>query len=337
MIHIDLGTEMNTINPECPDQPLNSTQFYPPLVGFRKWVRYAWHPIIDLLSFAGAMMAILSLLQDSISWVDLGIMLAMFNIIGLSGEAGMHRLFAHKSYKTSKPIRIFLAVSGTMVGEAPIIEYVAYHRCHHLYADQVGDLHSPHHLDGQGVGVTFKNIWHTFIGWKYNPQTNQIAAPDKYAKDMLADPAMMMINNSFYAIVLASFALPAFLGFLFTGTAQGAWTGFLWGGCFRFVVMTLMGDLIVRAGCHLIGASPFIDPVHSDSRNLWLLAIPSLGLSWHNNHHAFPDSALLNIDWWQIDPSGSFITILEKLGLAWKVNHPTPKQIKARRKERAAV
>ena len=318
---------MNTINT---DRPIPSGIAYP-LMGFNKWFRFAWYPIIDLLCIFGSIMAILSLRQEGISWVDLGIMLGMFNLIGLGGEAGMHRLFAHKSYKVSKPLRIMIATAGTMVGEAPILEYVAYHRRHHIYADQAGDLHSPHHFASQGLGSTLKNIWHSFMGWKYNSQTNQIAAPEKYAKDMLAEPEMVFINRYFYVIVLLSFALPALIGFLLTGTGHGAWTALLWGGCFRFIVMTLMGDLIVRAGCHLVGTTPFIDPVNSYSRNLWFLSIPSLGLSWHNNHHAFPDSALLNLDWWQVDPSGSFIAMLEKLGLAWQVKHPTPEQINAKR------
>lgn len=318
---------MNTINSD----PLSPPAIAYPLVGFRKWVRYAWYPIIDLLCILGSILAIRALFQEGISWIDLGIMLGMFNVIGLGGEAGLHRLFAHKSYKVSQPLRIMIAIAGTMIGEAPILEYVASHRCHHVYTDKKGDLHSPHHFKGKGLGTKVKNIWHAFLGWKYNEQTNQIAPPQQYAKDMLAEPAMVMINQYFYAIVLSSFALPALLGFLLTGTGTGAWTAFLWGGCFRFVVMTLIGDLFVRAGCHLMGTTPFVDPVNSHSRNLWILSIPSLGLSWHNNHHAFPDSALLNFNWWQIDPSGSFIMMLKKLGLAWSIKYPTSEQINAKR------
>lgn len=305
--------------------------YYPPLTGYRKWIRYAWYPVVDLLALMGAIAAIISLSQEGITWMNLGILLFMFNFIGFGGEAGMHRLFAHKSYKAAQPVRILLAMAGTMVGEAPILEYVAYHRCHHVYADNEGDLHSPHYFAGTGAGAALKNVWHAFMGWKYNDQTNQIAPPEKYAKDMLSEPTMVMINNAFYAIVLCSFALPAAIGFLFTGTAHGAWTAFLWGGCFRFVVMTLMGDLIVRAGCHLFGTRPFADPTDSYSTNLWFLAIPSLGLSWHNNHHAFPDSAQLDLEWWQVDPSGSFIGTLEKLGLVWQVKRPTVDQVNAKR------
>lgn len=303
------------------------------LAGMRKWIRYIWYPTIDIISIVGAVAAIAS----GISLIDLGILLFMFNFVGLAGEAGMHRLFAHKSYKVIKPVRILLALAGSMTGEAPILEYAAYHRCHHIYADHEGDLHSPHYFTAKNPWAMLKNIWHAFFGWKYNLQTNQIAAPERYAKDLLAEPEIVTINNYFYGIVLASFLLPALLGFLFTGTGYGAWTAFLWGGCFRFCAMTLMGDLIVRAGCHLFGTRPFLDQANSQSTNIWFLAIPSLGLSWHNNHHAFPGSALLNIDWWQIDPSGSFISLLGKLGLAWNIKQPNPEQVKAKRANAAII
>lgn len=315
-------------------QPVEISDAHPqsrPLVGMRKWIRYAWYPTIDIISVIGAIAAIASFVHQGISWVDLGILLFMFNFVGLAGEAGMHRLFAHKSYKVVKPLRILLAFAGSMTGEAPILEYVAYHRRHHIYADQPGDPHSPHYIATDKPLSKLRNIWHSFFGWKYNSKTNQIAAPERYAKDVLAEPALVIINNYFYGIVLASFLLPALLGFLFTGTAAGAWTAFLWGGCFRFFMMTVMGDLVIRAGCHLFGTRPFIDQANSHSGNVWFLAIPTLGLAWHNNHHAFPGSALLNIDWWQIDPSGSFISLLAKLGWAENVKRPTPEQVKAKR------
>ena len=40
-----------------------------------------------------------------------------------------------------------------------------------------------------------------------------------------------------------------------------------------------------------------------ESRNNWLLALPSLGEAWHNNHHAFPSSAVHGLDDAQLDLS----------------------------------
>jgi stearoyl-CoA desaturase (Delta-9 desaturase) len=327
----DHASVMEIVEVYQPLQVSDGASQYSYLTGITKWVRYGWYPFIDIISLLGGGLAIASLFSHGVSQVDLGVMFFMFNLVGLAGEAGMHRLFAHRSYKVAKPIRILLALAGSMAGEAPIIEYVAYHRRHHIYADHDGDLHSPHYIDAGEPWAWLRNIWHAFFGWKYNNNTNRIAPPDQYAKDILAEPAMVIIDRYFYTIVLFSFLLPAILGFLFTKNIHGAWTSFLWGGCFRFVVMTLMGDLIIRAGCHLFGTRPFVDQAKSQSTNIWFLGVPTFGLAWHNNHHAFPGSALLNIDWWQVDPSGSFISLLGKLGLAWNIKTPTLEQVKLRR------
>jgi stearoyl-CoA desaturase (delta-9 desaturase) len=46
------------------------------------------------------------------------------------------------------------------------------------------------------------------------------------------------------------------------------------------------------------------------------IALLSLGEGWHNNHHAFPASALHGFGWRQPDPSGLLIRLLARLGLA---------------------
>lgn len=49
---------------------------------------------------------------------------------------------------------------------------------------------------------------------------------------------------------------------------------------------------------------------------------------WHNNHHAFPNSAYQQFYWWQLDPIGWVLLLLEKVGLAYDVNYPNKEQIR---------
>jgi stearoyl-CoA desaturase (delta-9 desaturase) len=56
------------------------------------------------------------------------------------------------------------------------------------------------------------------------------------------------------------------------------------------------------------------------------LAIPSLGESWHHNHHAFPRSAEHGLRWYEVDISALIIRGLEKAGLAWNVVRITPER-----------
>lgn len=49
----------------------------------------------------------------------------------------------------------------------------------------------------------------------------------------------------------------------------------------------------------------------------------ALGEGWHNNHHAFPNSARHGLEWWQFDLGWEIIRFLELIGLATDVKIPT--------------
>ena len=99
---------------------------------------------------------------------------------------------------------------------------------------------------------------------------------------------MRLINRQFHWLVLAGLLLPALAGWALTGTLVGAATGLLWGGLVRvFLVHHVTWS--VNSVCHFLGTRRF--DVDDESRNVFWLALPSLGESWHHNHHAFPRSA----------------------------------------------
>ena len=56
-----------------------------------------------------------------------------------------------------------------------------------------------------------------------------------------------------------------------------------------------------------------------DSRNSWWVALLTGGEGWHNNHHAHPVSARHGLAWYEFDINYYGIWVLEKLGLAKKV------------------
>jgi stearoyl-CoA desaturase (delta-9 desaturase) len=66
--------------------------------------------------------------------------------------------------------------------------------------------------------------------------------------------------------------------------------------------------------------------IEDQSTNVAWLAIPSLGESWHHNHHAFPRSAYHGMRWYEVDLSGLIITGLQKTGLAWEVVRIAPER-----------
>jgi stearoyl-CoA desaturase (delta-9 desaturase) len=129
--------------------------------------------------------------------------------------------------------------------------------------------------------------------------------------------------------VVASLALPAAAGFALSGTLIGAATGLLWGGLVRvFLVHHVTWS--VNSVCHFLGSRRF--ETDDESTNVFWLALPSLGESWHHNHHAFPRSAIHGLRRWELDPSGLVIAAMERLGLARNVVRISP----ARQEQKAA-
>src|SRR4051812_16099522 len=77
--------------------------------------------------------------------------------------------------------RTLLIVLGSMAVQGTPIEWVANHRKHHAYADRPGDPHSP--LEG---------FFHAHIGWLW---IGEQADPRRYARDLLADPTIVLLNR----------------------------------------------------------------------------------------------------------------------------------------------
>ncbi len=139
---------------------------------------------------------------------------------------------------------------------------------------------------------------------------------------------MRRIDSFFPLWVAISFALPAVLGLLITRSWAGAITAFLWGSLVRIFMLHHV-TWSINSICHFYGRRPFSTTDYST--NNWLLSLISFGESWHNNHHAFPTSAVHGLGRWQIDLSAWVIAAFEKLGLARNVKRVSTKQLRAKR------
>jgi fatty-acid desaturase len=81
----------------------------------------------------------------------------------------------------------------------------------------------------------------------------------------------------------------------------------------------------INSLCHFFGRRSFA--TDDRSHNLFWLAIPTFGESWHNNHHAFPTAAIHGLRRWELDVSGLVISALEKAGLVWDVVRVDPARV----------
>ncbi|MFZ2843611.1 hypothetical protein [Psychrobacter sp.] len=65
-----------------------------------------------------------------------------------------------------------------------------------------------------------------------------------------------------------------------------------------------------------------IEGAAAQGYNIRFAGFISMGESWHNNHHAYPGSALLGIYKGQSDPGFWVLKVLKYLGLVWNIKLP---------------
>jgi stearoyl-CoA desaturase (Delta-9 desaturase) len=261
-------------------------------------------------------------------WSDVAVFAIMYVVTGLGITVGFHRYFTHRSFKTSRSLRVIFAVLGSAAIEGPVISWVADHRKHHRFSDREGDPHSPHVGHGGGWKGALSGLAHAHLGWLFIH--TERGAKCRYAPDLLKDPIVNFVDRTFIWWALGGFAMSFGLGWAIGGTWLAALTGLLWGGGVRMLVVHHV-TYSINSLCHFFGRRRFTTPDHS--RNLLWLAIPSFGESWHNNHHAFPTSAFHGLRRWEVDPSALVIRALEAAGLVWDVVRVDP----SRQERKAAV
>ncbi|MHB8512119.1 MAG: acyl-CoA desaturase [Actinomycetota bacterium] len=269
--------------------------------------------------------AIVFLWGRAIGGTDLAIMLSFYSFSLLGVTVGFHRLFTHRSFVATRALRTVLATAGSMAVEGSVVAWVATHRRHHAFADEFGDPHSPHLAKAAGLRGVLIGLWHAHVGWLFDADRTN---PAEYAPDLLEDPSIMRVDRSFGRIVLASFLVPPALGFLITFSWHGMLTAFLWGSLVRILLVHHV-TWSINSICHFYGKEAY--KARDESRNVWPLAIPSFGESWHNNHHAFPWSARIGLRAWEIDPGWYALLGLRAIGLVRGLKQPTREQMLAKR------
>ena len=274
-----------------------------------------------ILPFACLLLAIVLLWNRFVGPAALVITAVMYALAGGLGiSVGFHRLFSHRSFDAPPAIRAMFAILGSMAMQGPIIRWVANHRTHHAHPDKEGDPHSPHLSSHDGIRGTLGGLWHAHVGWIFTPERTP---EERYARDLLEDPLISFIDRTFIVWVLLGLALPFGAGYAIGGTLDAALIAMLWGGPVR-VFLVHHATFAVNSLCHFAGRRRFA--TGDESRNLVWLAPITFGEAWHNNHHAFPNSAFHGLRRWELDLGGLAIRGLERVGLVRNVKRISPQR-----------
>jgi stearoyl-CoA desaturase (delta-9 desaturase) len=260
-----------------------------------------------------------------LSWLDVGLTVGFYFFTLLGVTVGYHRYFTHSSFKAKRPLRLFLAVAGSMAIQGPVVQWVADHRRHHAFSDREGDPHSPWRY-GNDARALLKGMFHAHLGWLFDRRKTNA---ERYAPDLLKDAALVRTSRMFVVWSFVSLVLPGIIGGVVTASWAGAWTAFFWAGLVRIGLLHHV-TWSINSVCHVMGNRPFM--ARDRATNFWPLAILSAGESWHNLHHADPTCARHGVLRGQIDMSARVIWAFEKLGWVHSVKWPDPVRLAAKRR-----
>lgn len=264
-------------------------------------------------------------------WVILGLnpmVLVAFGICYLFTAAGLeigyHRYFSHKAFRTSKFMESLLAILGATGAQGPVFYWATFHRKHHTHTDIVGDPHSPvapHAEDDEHSGLL-----HAHMGWLFHTPLQDFGSN---IKDLRKVSHLKAINKHYLLWVALGLVLPMLVAALvFQITDSKVLTDLLlWTGFVRIFAAQHIAWAI-NSLCHKIGRQSFRSG--DNSRNLPLLSLLMWGAGWHNNHHAFPGSASMQLKWYHFDLGLWLLRGMSLVGLVWDLRIPEKVQIQSK-------
>lgn len=240
--------------------------FKAPIVWFNVYVAIVGH----MLAAYGAVMY-----GPRATWGSWFFYLMLYLLSGLGVTAGVHRYWAHKTYKATVPFQIALMVFNCISMQNDIIEWCRDHRVHHKYTETDADPHN-----------ALRGFFFAHMGWlmmKKNPQVF-IKGKNIDISDLRHDPVVMFQHRYYLPLCfLFSVFLPIAIPCLLWG--ESVVVAFFVLFMFRYI-MTLHSTWFVNSAAHLWGSRSYDGHINpSDNR---FVCIAAIGEGWHNYHHTFP-------------------------------------------------
>src|SRR5580704_16167544 len=265
-------------------------------------------PVLDVPKAAwnGGMLLIALVLGPlSFSWSALGLFLVVTYLTLLVGHSvGMHRMMIHRTFACSKPLERLLIYIGVLVGVAGPFGIIKIHdtrvwaqrqtRCHDFFA----------HTQSLPQDL----LWQ--LAYRF-----EVDAPPKLTIEahLRADPWYRFLERTWRLHQL----FPAVIFYL-----VGGWSWVIWGVCVR-VIVSAAGHWTITYFCHNPGPRRWlVNDACVQASNLPGLGVLTYGECWHNNHHAFPESARIGLEPGQSVPGWMLISMMQRCGLARDVGVP---------------
>lgn len=272
-----------------------------PCAGRVRWapVKSLWHLTLGITAVAGAP------LTFSVDALLMFLGLTYFTLL-LGHSVGMHRKLIHRSFDCPKWLERSLVYLGVLVGMAGPFGILRIHdirdwaqrepACHDYFAHR-------------------RSLWLDAF-WQLNCRFDFDRPPRFVIEAEVAE-------DRFYRWLERTWMLQQ-LPLALLLWAIGGWGWVIWGICLR-VTVSVTGHWVVTYLTHNPGPMPWtVREAGVQASNLRGYGLLTLGECWHNNHHAFPESARIGLARDEFDPGWWVIAGLRRLGLISRVGLPRP-------------
>lgn len=281
--------------------PLNSNTDKP-RNGFFK-TAIVWQNVIGflLLHIAAVYGAYLYIYEAS--WATKLFGIACYWLSAKGTTMGAHRLYSHRTYKATLPLRLIIMFLSTLAGQNSLWVWVRDHRVHHKYSDTDADPHN-----------STRGLFFSHIGWLLLRKHPDVAEKGRKLdmSDLNADPLVMFQKRYYYQLYIACNSLlmlvPVF-----------AWKETLWNS---FMVTWLLRTTLlyhatwsINSFAHWGGTKPYDEKIRA-AEEKWT-ALFSGGEGWHNYHHTFPMDYKASEYGMPFNSTKGVIDLFAKLGWAY--------------------
>ncbi|MDO3386372.1 acyl-CoA desaturase [Gilvimarinus sp. SDUM040013] len=217
---------------------------------------------------------------------------------------GMHRLLIHRSYECPIWMEYIFVYLGVLVGMAGPIGMMKQHDLRD-WAQRQTKCHD-FLLHGSNI---IKDGW-----WQLNCDL-ELADPPEFTVEA------EVLNNRFY-LFLEKYWLMQQLTVALPLYVFGGLSWLVWGVCVR-VVVSVGGHWLVGYFAHNHGQRTWrVEGAAVQGHNIRIVGLLSMGEAWHNNHHAYPGSAMLGLYKDEPDPGWWVLNALLNLGLVNNIKLP---------------
>uniref|UniRef100_A0A3Q0TI74 stearoyl-CoA 9-desaturase n=1 Tax=Amphilophus citrinellus TaxID=61819 RepID=A0A3Q0TI74_AMPCI len=275
-----------------------------------------WRNVISMsLLHAGAvygLFVIPSASRLTLLWTAL-----CFFISALGVTAGAHRLWSHRSYKATLPLRIFLGVANSMAFQNDIFEWARDHRVHHKYSETDADPHN-----------AVRGFFFAHIGWLLVRKHPDVIEKGRKLEltDLLADK-VVMFQRKYYklSVLLMCFFVPSFVPWYLWG--ESLWVAYFVPTLLRYTLV-LNAAWLVNSAAHMWGNRPY--DTNINPRENKFVTFSAIGEGFHNYHHTFPYDYAASEFGSKLNFTTCFIDFMCFLGLAKDRKRVSHEMVQAR-------